>query len=100
MRGRSSNLKIQSPFPKCLSSSDIFVDIAVVAALRLVRRKRHIETELSVRLSVLQLLHVGHIVQNRRRALSGACLARTIFMKKPENETFTAAGSRCRRNFK
>ena len=37
---------------------------------RLVRRKCHIEIELCVRLSVLQLLHVGHVAQNRRGVLS------------------------------
>ena len=32
--------------------------------------KRHIKIELSVILTVLQLFHVGHVVQNKRSALS------------------------------
>ena len=37
---------------------------------RLLQRKRHIKIELCVRLSILRLFHVGHVVQNRRSALS------------------------------
>ena len=36
----------------------------------LLEQKVHIKTELCVRLSVLRLFHVGHVVQNRRCALS------------------------------
>ena len=48
---------------------------------RLLQRKRQIKIELCARLSVLLLLHVGHVVQNRQSTLF-ACLARTIFMQK------------------
>ena len=34
------------------------------------QRKRHIQIELCVKLSLLRLFHVGHVVQNRRSALS------------------------------
>ena len=37
---------------------------------RQLQRKRHIEIELCVKLSLLQLFHVDHVVQNRRSALS------------------------------
>ena len=39
---------------------------------RLLQRKRQIEIELCVNLSVFRLFHVGHVVQNRRSALSFA----------------------------
>ena len=34
------------------------------------QRKRHIKTELCVKLSLLRLFHVYHVVENRRTALS------------------------------
>ena len=34
------------------------------------QRERRIETELCVKLRLLPLFHVGHVVQNRRSALS------------------------------
>ena len=37
---------------------------------RPLQRKRHIKVELSVRLNVSRLFHAGHVVQNRRSALS------------------------------
>ena len=37
---------------------------------RQLQRKRHIKIELCVKLSLLQLFHVDHVVQNRRSALS------------------------------
>ena len=37
---------------------------------RLLQRKRHIETELCVKLSVLRLFHVGHVVQSKQSSLS------------------------------
>ena len=37
---------------------------------RQLQRKRHIKIELCVKLSLLGLLHVDHVVQNRRTALS------------------------------
>ena len=37
---------------------------------RLLQRKRRNEIELRVNLSVLRLFYVGHVVQNRRSALS------------------------------
>ena len=37
---------------------------------RQLQRKRDIEIELCVKLSLLRLFHVGHVVQNRRSALS------------------------------
>ena len=40
---------------------------------RQLQRKRHIKIELCVKLSLLRLLHVDHVVQNRRTALSLAC---------------------------
>ena len=46
---------------------------------RLLQRKRHVQIELSIRLSVLRLFQVGHAVQNRRSALSFA-KARMVFM--------------------
>ena len=58
---------------------------------RLLQRKRDIKIKLCVGLSVLQLLHVGHVVRNKRSVLSFAWHKR--FSVKPENEIFTAAGS-------
>ena len=66
---------------------------------RLLQRRRHIKIELCVRLSVLRLFHVGHVVQNRRGALSLAW-HQCRFHAKTKNEGFTAAGSRFRQNFK
>ena len=40
---------------------------------RQLQGKRLIKTELYVKLSLLRLLHVDHVVQNRRSALSLAC---------------------------
>ena len=40
---------------------------------RLLQRNDHFKMELYVRLNVLRLFHVGHVVQNRRSALSLAC---------------------------
>ena len=37
---------------------------------RLLQRKRHNKIELCVRLSVLRLFQVGHVVKNKRSALS------------------------------
>ena len=37
---------------------------------RQLHRKRRIKIQLSVKLSVLRLIHVVHVVQNRRTALS------------------------------
>ena len=37
---------------------------------RQLQRKRHIKIELCVKLSLLRLLRVDHVVQNRRTALS------------------------------
>lgn len=37
---------------------------------RLLQRKRHIKIELCVGLNVLRLSQVGHVVQNRRSAVS------------------------------
>ena len=37
---------------------------------RQLQRKLHIKIELCVKLSLLRLLHVDHVVQNRRTALS------------------------------
>ena len=37
---------------------------------RQLQRKRDIKIELCIKLSLLRLLHVGHVVQNRRTALS------------------------------
>ena len=37
---------------------------------RQLQRKRHIKIELCVKFSLLRLFHVGHVVQNRRSALS------------------------------
>ena len=54
---------------------------------RLPQRERHNKKELCVRLSVLQLFHVGHFVQNKN-----FCLFSTIgFHVKTENKRFTAA---------
>ena len=40
---------------------------------RQLQGKRHIEIELCVKLGLLQLLHVDHVVQNRRTVLSIYC---------------------------
>ena len=58
--------------------------------------KRHIKIELSVILTVLQLFHVGHVVQNKRSGLSLAWYE--WFSGKGENERFTATGSRYRQS--
>ena len=60
----------------------------------LLQRKRHIEIELFVRLSVLRLFHVDHVVQNRRRVLS------LTWREWARNERFTTPGSRCGQNLK
>ena len=39
---------------------------------RLLQRKRHIKKQLCVRLNVSRLFQVGHVVQNKRSALSFA----------------------------
>ena len=54
--------------------------------------------ELCVGLSGLRLFYVNHVVQNRRSALSLAW--HEWFSAKATIERFTAAGSRCRQNFK
>ena len=60
---------------------------------RQLQRKRHIKIELYVKLSLLRLFHVGHVVQNRRSALSLAWPSG--FHVKAKNERFTATSSRC-----
>ena len=50
--------------------------------------------EFCVRLSVLRLFHVGHVVKNKRGALSLA------WHEQAENERRTAGSSRCRQNLK
>ena len=47
---------------------------------RQLQRKRHIKIELCVKLSLYPIFHVAHVVQNRRRALSLACMASMVFM--------------------
>ena len=60
----------------------------------LLQRKRHIETELFVSLSVLRLFHVDHVVQNRRRVPS------LTWRERARNERFTTPGSCCGQNLK
>ena len=57
---------------------------------RLLQRKRDIKIKLCVGLSVLQLLHVGHVVQVSE--VFFPLLGTNGFHVKPENEIFTAAG--------
>ena len=55
---------------------------------RQLKRKRDIKIELCLKLSLLWLFHVGHVVQNRRSALSR------------KTERFTAACLCCRQSLK
>ena len=55
---------------------------------RLPQQIRHFKIKLYLGLRVLRLFHVGHVVQ----------ISELYFYVKAENETFTAAGLRCRQN--
>ena len=81
IRDRAANASAARAFPvwpakkrvlqRAVCHLALHIDIRVFKKLRpLLHRKRHIQLELCVRLSVLRLFHVGYVVQNRRRALS------------------------------
>ena len=55
-------------------------------------------TKLNFALNVLRLFHVGHLVKNRRAALSLAW--HEWLLCKAKNARFPAASSRCRQNLK
>ena len=67
---------------------------------RQLQGKRLIKIELCVKSILLRLFHVDHVVQNRRSALSLACIGTNGFRVKAKKKRFIAASSRCRQNLK
>ena len=65
---------------------------------RQLQRKRHMKTEFCVRLSVLRLLHVGHVVQIGE--VNFPLLGKKGYHEEAKNGRFTAVDLRCRQNFK
>ena len=70
-----------------------------VREFKKLRRQRYIKIKLCVKLSLLRLLHVDHVVQNRWSALSLAWYEWLRHVK-AKGERFTPVGSRCRQNLK
>ena len=77
LRARAVNflgpsLVSRAPFRESLSSASPVI-WGFKKLRRPLKRRSRIKVELCVKLSVLQLFHVGHVVQNRPSALSLAC---------------------------